>query len=109
MTYVIPGISPQHDRLVIKPTKQEEKSKGGLHLGGIADRNPPGGIVLALGPDVKLTVQDANGTRPLRPGDRVIYDRDTDVDYYIDVTDSNTKVCIVFSRNVMLTLMPEEV
>lgn len=97
-------LTPQGDRLILLPLKEDEKTQSGLHLGGISERNPPFGRVLATGPDVKLKVVDRTGTRDVAEGDIVYFDRMTEVEYYVDITDNETKTYIIFARNVIMTL-----
>ncbi len=61
------GITPLHDRVIIKPAKAEEKTAGGLYIPDTAKEKPQRGSVIAAGPgkkDEPVTV---------KPGDEVLY------------------------------------
>ena len=67
-------IKPLADRVVVKATVQEEKTKGGIVLPDTAKDKPQEGEVIALGPGKVLD----NGTK-LKPevkvGDRIIFSK----------------------------------
>ena len=69
-------IEPLGDRVVIKPMKEEEKTKGGIILPDTAKEKPQRGTVEAVGPGK----MDDKGTRiplDLKKGDKVIYQKYT--------------------------------
>jgi chaperonin GroES len=58
---------PLHDRVIVKPAAQEEKTAGGLFIPDTAKEKPQKGIILAAGPgkqDDPVTV---------KAGDTVLY------------------------------------
>jgi len=58
------NIKPLGERIVVKPSKQEDKTKGGLYLPETADKDKPQqGEVVAVGSDFK----------GLKQGDTVIF------------------------------------
>lgn len=64
--------TPITDRVVIKRSTPEEKTKGGIIIPEHAKLKPVEGIVVAIGPGRRLN----NGTLdviPLKPGDFVLY------------------------------------
>jgi len=67
-------IKPLADRVVVKATVQEEKTKGGIVLPDTAKDKPQEGEVIAVGPGKVLD----NGTK-LKPevkvGDRIIFSK----------------------------------
>ena len=66
------NIQPLGDRVVIKPLKAEEKSKGGIIIPDTAKEKPQEGEVVAVGKGKVLE----NGTQvplELKAGDRVLY------------------------------------
>ena len=69
-------IEPLGDRVVIKPMKEEEKTKGGIFLPDTAKEKPQRGIVEAVGPG---KVDDKGNRIPLelKKGDKVIYQKYT--------------------------------
>jgi chaperonin GroES len=77
---------PLHDRVLIEPTEQEERSKGGVIIPDTAKEKPVEGKVVAVGPGVR----DDNGTlRPLdvKPGDRVLYGKWSGTEVKVDGED----------------------
>ena len=69
-------IEPLGDRVVIKPVKEEEKTKGGIFLPDTAKEKPQRGTVEAVGPG---KVDDKGNRIPmeLKKGDKVIYQKYT--------------------------------
>lgn len=66
------NIQPLGDRVVIKPLKAEERTKGGIILPDTAKEKPQEGEVVAVGKGKMLD----NGTQvplELKAGDRVLY------------------------------------
>ena len=67
-------IQPMSDRVVIRATKQEEMTKGGIVLPDTAQERPQEGEVVAVGPGRYLN----NGQRlemEIKVGDKVIYSK----------------------------------
>jgi len=67
-------LKPLSDRVVLKPVKAEEKTKGGIVLPDTAKEKPQEGEVIAVGPGRVLE----NGTKltpEVKVGDRVIYSK----------------------------------
>jgi len=65
-------IRPLHDRLVVKRTQEEEKTKGGIIIPDTAKEKPVEGIVVAVGSGISLK----NGkVIPLdvKAGDKVLF------------------------------------
>ncbi len=65
-------LQPLADRVLVKPTEKEEKTKSGIYLPDTAKEKPQEGEVVAVGPG-RL---DENGKRipmDLKVGDKVIY------------------------------------
>ncbi len=60
-------ISPIGERVLIKPTKQEEKTKGGIYIPESAKEEKKEGEVIAVG-----RYKDGKEL-PLKKGDKVIY------------------------------------
>ena len=70
------NIQPLEDRIVVKPAKAEEKTKGGIILPEVAKEKPQEGKVLAVGQGKTLS----NGTlKPMKVkvGDKVLYGKYT--------------------------------
>jgi len=65
-------IKPLADRVVIKPSPVDEKSRGGIILPDTAKEKPVVGEVVAIGPG-KVT-DDGNKVHPeVKVGDKVLY------------------------------------
>ena len=67
-------IQPMGDRVVIRPTEQEETTKGGIFLPDTARERPQEGEIVAAGPGRYMQ----NGKRlemELKIGDKVIYSK----------------------------------
>ncbi len=67
-------LKPMCDRVVVRPSVQEETTKGGIYLPDTAQERPQEGEVLAVGPGRYLQ----NGKRlemELQVGDKVIYSK----------------------------------
>jgi chaperonin GroES len=65
-------IKPLADRIVIKPSPAEEKSRGGIILPDTAKEKPVVGEVVAIGPG-KVT-DDGKTVKPeVKVGDKVLY------------------------------------
>ena len=67
-------IQPMSDRVVIRPTKQEEMTKSGIVLPDTVQERPQEGEVVAVGPGRYLN----NGQRlemEIKVGDKVIYSK----------------------------------
>lgn len=67
-----PNIIPLRDKVLIEPSKAEEKTAGGIVLPDTAKEKPKQGTVLAVGSGKPL---DDGTIRPLRvkKGDKVLY------------------------------------
>ena len=71
---------PVGERVVVKPTEQEQQTKGGIFLPDTAKEKPQEGEIIAVGPG---RVAD-DGTRipmELTKGDRVIYSKFAGTEY----------------------------
>ena len=69
-------IAPLSDRVVVKPLKEEDKTKGGIILPDTAKEKPQRGVVEAVGPGK----MDDSGKRipmDIKKGDKVIYQKYT--------------------------------
>lgn len=62
-------IKPLGDRIVVRPDKAEDKTKGGLLLPEVARERPQRGTVIAVGPGTRLEPMT------LKEGDRVLYSK----------------------------------
>jgi chaperonin GroES len=67
-------LQPLADRLVVKPTQKEEKTKGGIFLPDTAKEKPQEGEVIAVGPG-RMTDEGKRIAMDLKVGDQVIYSK----------------------------------
>jgi chaperonin GroES len=65
-------LQPLADRVLVKPTQQEEKTKSGIYLPDTAKEKPQEGEVLAVGPG-KMADDGKRIAMDLKVGDRVLY------------------------------------
>jgi chaperonin GroES len=76
-------MKPLADRVVIKPSPAEEKTKGGIILPDTAKEKPVIGEVVAVGPgkrsdDGKLVAME------VKPGDKVLYGKYSGTEVTVD-------------------------
>ncbi len=74
------NFTPLGERVVVKPTEQEETTKGGIILPDTAKEKPQEGQVVAVGPG---RVSDDGSRIPmeLAKGDKVIYSKFAGTEY----------------------------
>ena len=65
-------LEPLGDRVVVKPTPQEEVTRGGIILPDTAKEKPQEGEIVAVGPG-KIGEDGKRIAPDVRKGDRVIY------------------------------------
>ncbi len=63
---------PLHDRVLVKPADQEEKTSGGIIIPGTAQEKPQEGKVIAVGPGARR--EDGSIAKlDVKVGDKVLY------------------------------------
>ncbi|MEO3431736.1 co-chaperone GroES [Inquilinus sp. CAU 1745] len=77
---------PLHDRVVVKPLDQEEKTAGGIIIPDTAKEKPVQGEVIAAGPGGR---DDSGKVTPLdvKAGDKVLYGKWSGTEVKIDNVD----------------------
>jgi chaperonin GroES len=65
-------LQPLADRVLVKPTEKEEKTKSGIYLPDTAKEKPQEGEVIAVGPG-RIDETGKRIPMDLKVGDRVIY------------------------------------
>ena len=65
-------LQPLADRVVIKPTEKEEKTKSGIYLPDTVKEKPQEGEVVAVGPG-RLSEDGKRVAMDVKVGDRVLY------------------------------------
>ena len=80
------GFRPLHDRVLIKPVDQDEKTVGGIIIPDTAKEKPMKGDVIAVGPGAR---GDDGKLQPLdiKAGDTVLYGKWSGTDVKIDGED----------------------
>jgi chaperonin GroES len=76
-------LEPLGDRVVIRPSKREEVSKGGIVIPDTAKEKPQEGEVVAVGPG-KMTDDGKRIAMDVKVGDIVVYARYAGTDLKID-------------------------
>ena len=76
-------LEPLGDRVVIRPSKREEVSKGGILLPDTAKEKPQEGEVIAVGPG-KVTDEGTRIAMDVKVGDTVIYAKYAGTEYKVD-------------------------
>jgi chaperonin GroES len=76
-------IEPLGDRVVIKPTPQEEVSKGGIVLPDTAKEKPQEGKIIAVGPG-RLTEEGKRIAMDVKKRDKVIYSKYAGTEFKLD-------------------------
>lgn len=71
---------PLGERIVIKPTEQEQQTKGGIYLPDTAKEKPQEGEVVAVGPG-RMTDDGNRIALEVAVGDRVIYSKYAGTEY----------------------------
>jgi chaperonin GroES len=79
-------IEPLGDRVVIKPTPQEEVSKGGIVLPDTAKEKPQDGKIIAVGPG-RVTEDGKRIAMDVKKGDKVIYSKYAGTEFKLDGED----------------------
>lgn len=76
-------VRPLHDRVLVKPLTEGEKSKGGIIIPDTAKEKPQEGEIIAVGNGKLL---DDGKTQPLevKKGDKIIYGKYAGTDIKID-------------------------
>ena len=77
------NVTPLGDRIVVKPTAEEQTSKGGIIIPDSAKEKPSKGDVIAIGPG---KVDDTGKRVPmeLKAGDKVMFGKYSGTEYELD-------------------------
>jgi chaperonin GroES len=67
-------LQPMADRVLVKPTEREEKTKSGIYLPDTAKEKPQEGKVIAVGPG-RMTEDGKRIALDVKVGDVVLYAR----------------------------------
>jgi chaperonin GroES len=77
------AIKPLADRVLVKPSSPEEKTKGGIILPDTAKEKPQEGVVVAVGPG-KISENGSKITMQVKVKDRVLYGKYSGTEVQID-------------------------
>jgi chaperonin GroES len=93
------SLTPLGDRVVVKPSTQEEVTKSGIVLPGTAQEKPQEGEVLAVGPG---RVLDSGQKLPmeLKTGDKVVYARYAGTEFKLE----DDELLILSERDILAVL-----
>ncbi len=80
------NIKPLADRVVIKPSQAEERTKGGIILPDTAKEKPVVGQVVAVGPG-KVTDDGKKIAPEVKVGDKVLYGKYSGTEVNVDGDD----------------------
>ncbi len=80
------NIKPLADRVVIKPSQAEERTKGGIILPDTAKEKPVVGQVVAVGPG-KVTDDGKKVPPEVKVGDKVLYGKYSGTEVNVDGDD----------------------
>ena len=86
-------VRPLHDRVIVKRTEEEEKTKGGIIIPDTAKEKPQKGTVVAIGTDEDL--KDV-----VKKGDKVVFGK-----YTGDEIEFEGKKYLVVQRSDILALV----
>lgn len=89
-------LRPLEDRVVIRPSEAEERTRGGIVLPDTAREKPQAGEVIAVGPG-KLLDSGERAEMSLKNGDRVFYGKYSGTEIEID----GEKLVIVRESDVL--------
>ena len=76
-------VKPLADRVIIKPSPAEEKSRGGIILPDTAKEKPVIGEIVAVGPG-KVTDDGKKVAMEVKVGDKVLYGKYSGTEVTID-------------------------
>jgi chaperonin GroES len=80
------NLKPLADRVVIKPSPAEEKTKGGIILPDTAKEKPVVGEVVAVGPG-KVTEDGKKVAPEVKVGDKVLYGKYSGTEVTVEGTE----------------------
>ncbi|HXG37750.1 MAG TPA: co-chaperone GroES [Bacteroidota bacterium] len=94
-------LKPLADRVVVKPSKAEEKTKGGIIVPDTAKEKPVWGEVIAAGPG-RTTEDGKHIPMEVKVGDRVLYGKYSGTEVTIDGEE-----LLIMRESDIFALMPK--
>ena len=76
-------MKPLADRVVVKPSQAEEKTKGGIYVPDTAKEKPVWGEVIAIGPG-RVSDDGKTITPEVKVGDKVLYGKYSGTEVTVD-------------------------
>ncbi|MCU0453068.1 MAG: co-chaperone GroES [Bacteroidetes bacterium] len=76
-------MKPLADRVVVKPSQAEEKTKGGIYVPDTAKEKPVWGEVIAVGPG-RISDDGKTITPEVKVGDKVLYGKYSGTEVMVD-------------------------
>ncbi len=96
------SLKPLADRVVIKPSVAEEKTKGGIIVPDTAKEKPVWGEVIAAGPG-RTTDDGKHIAMELKPGDKVLYGKYSGTEITLDGEEY-----LIMRESDIFALMPKK-
>ncbi len=94
-------LKPLADRVVVRPSKAEEKTKGGIIVPDTAKEKPVWGEVIAAGPG-RTTDEGKHIPMEVKVGDRVLYGKYSGTEVTIDGEE-----LLIMRESDIFALMPK--
>jgi chaperonin GroES len=94
-------LKPLADRVVVRPSKAEEKTKGGIIVPDTAKEKPVWGEVIAAGPG-RVTEDGKHIPMEVKVGDRVLYGKYSGTEVTIDGEE-----LLIMRESDIFALMPK--
>ena len=95
-------LKPLADRVVVKPSEAEEKTKGGIIVPDTAKEKPVWGEVIAAGPG-RVTDEGKHIPMELKVGDKVLYGKYSGTEVTIDGEE-----LLIMRESDIFALMPKK-
>lgn len=89
-------LEPMGDRIVIKATEREERTKGGIYIPDTAKERPQEGKVVAVGPG-RVTDEGKRIPLDVRVGDTVVYSKFAGT----EITEGDDDLLILTERDIL--------
>jgi chaperonin GroES len=89
-------LEPLGDRVVIKATEREERTKGGIYIPDTAKERPQEGKVVAVGPG-RVTDEGKRIPLDVRVGDTVVYSKFAGT----ELTEGDEDLLILTERDIL--------
>jgi chaperonin GroES len=95
------SLKPLADRVIVKPSKAEEKTKGGIIVPDTAQEKPVWGEVIAIGPG---RISDEGKVIPLeiKAGDKVLYGKYSGTEVTV-----NGEELLIMRESDIFAIMPK--